>query len=163
MKLLTTFILTLLLVITGCNRQNQVTDPPCSNEIPEPDPVVVDEPAEPSLSVPHRPWQERTATYENVGLKHPTLYLEGPYEKQGSNDGYSKTWDGDSAISFVASPMIFVGNVVLWPVHMVVKPPFATQISRSDSPVQEPVHALAAEPSRAATQNVTHHEGHEVY
>ena len=148
-KILITFF-TLLLIFAGCNHQNQTMDPVCSDEIPKPEPVVVCEPMETSISVPHRGWQERTIAYENVGLKHPALYLEGPYEKQGSNDGYSKTWDSDSAISFVASPAIFVGNVIAWPVHMVLSPPCQMQVSRSDYPVAEPVHAIKTEPSRAA-------------
>ena len=143
-------VIAMLFVVAGCNRPNQATDSECNSEIAEPEPVVVDEPTEPSLSIPHRGWQERTAYYENVGLKHPTLYLEGPYEKHGSNDGYFKTWDGDSAISFVVSPVIFVGNVIVWPVHMVLTPPCQMQISRSGYPVQEPVHAIPAEPSGAA-------------
>jgi hypothetical protein len=158
MKLLTTFIITLLLVFTGCNRQNRITDSECNNEIPEPEHVVVCEPTAPSLSIPHRPWQERTVAYKNVGLKHPMLYLKGPYEKRGSNDGYFKTWDCDSAISFGVSPAIFVGNVIAWPIHLVQTPPWKKQTSRSGYPVQQPVSALPAEPSRAASKNVTRHE-----
>ncbi len=142
----------LLFIFAGCNRQNQVTDSSGNNEIPELEPVVVCEPMEKSISVPHRGWQERTVAYENVGLKHPALYLEGPYEKNGSNDGYFKTWDKDSAISFGVSPVIFVGNVIIWPIRMVQTPPWEMQISRSDFPVQDPVHALTAEPSRAASK-----------
>lgn len=161
MKLVTTFILTLLFLFTGCNRQKQMTDSECNNEFPNPELVVVDEPTEPSLSIPHRGWQERTAYYENVDVKHPALYLESPYEKKGSNDGYFKTWDRDSAISLVASPVIFVGNVIVWPVHLVLSPPWKMQTSRSVYPVQQPVSALPAEPSRAASKNSTHHEEHE--
>ena len=158
MKLLTTFILTLLLVVTGCNRQNRITDSESNSEIPEPEPVVVCEPMETSLSVQDRGWQERTVRYENVGLKHPALYLEGFYEKQGSNDGYFKTWDGDSAISFGVSPVIFVGNVIAWPIRLVQTPPWKKQVSRSGYPVQQPEHAISTEPSRAASKNGSHHE-----
>jgi len=143
-------IFALLFIFTGCN-----------SKIAEPEPVVVCEPIVESITVSHRPWQERTAAYENVGLKHPTLYLEGPLEKKGSNDGYFKTWDKDSAISFGVSPVIFVGNVIAWPVRMVQTPPWETQISRSNYPIQQPAHALAAKPSRAASKNGTHHEGYE--
>ena len=154
-------VFALLFIFAGCNRQNQVTDSSGNNEIPEPEPVVVCEPMEKSISVPHRPWQERTVAYENVGLKHPALYLEGLYGKKGSADGYFKTWDKDSAISFGVSPMIFVGNVIVWPIRMVQAPPWEMQISRSNYPVAEPLHAFAAEPSGAARKNYSNHEGHE--
>jgi len=148
----------LLFLFAGCNRQNRATDSECNADIPKPEPVAVNEPTEPPLSIPHRPWQERTVAYENVGLKHLALYLGGPYEKKGSQDGYFKTWDGDSAISLGVSPVIFVGKVIAWPVHMVFSPPWKMQISRSDYHVQQPVSALSAEPSRAASKNITHHE-----
>jgi hypothetical protein len=152
MKLFTTFILTFLFLGIGCNRQNQTAEPACSDEVATSESVTVCEEKEETINIPHRGWQERTVSYENIGLKHPALYLEGPYEKKGSNDGYFKTWDGDSAISLAASPVIFAGNVIIWPVRMFQRPPWEMQISRCDSPVAEPVHAFAAEPSRAASK-----------
>ena len=142
----------LLFLFAGCNRQNRATDSGCRDDITEPEPITVAEPTEPPLSIPHRGWQERTAAYENVGLKHPALYLEGPYENKGSNDGYFKTWDGDSAISLVASPVIFVGHVIALPVRMVQTPPWKTQVSRSDYPAAEPAHAVRTEPSGRASK-----------
>ncbi len=142
----------LLFIVAGCNHQNQVTDSSGNHEITEPELVVVCEPMEKSISVPHRPWQERTVAYENVGLKHPALYLVGPYEKKGSQDGYFKTWDTDSAISFGVSPVIFVGNVIIWPIRMVQTPPCQMQISRSDYPAAESAHAVRSEPSGQASK-----------
>lgn len=142
----------LLFLFAGCNRQNRATDSGCSDEIVEPGPVVVCEPMETSINVSHRGWQERTAAYENVGLKHPALYLESPYESKGSNDGYFKTWDGDSTISFAASPVIFVGHVIALPVRLVQTPPWKMQVSRSDYPVAEPAHAVRTEPSGRASK-----------
>ncbi|MBN1845642.1 MAG: hypothetical protein JW810_08170 [Sedimentisphaerales bacterium] len=147
-----TTVFALLALLAGCNRQNQATVPAAGDEGAALESVTVLESAEPSAGVAPRDWPERTVSYAPVGLKHPALYLEGPYEKKGSNDGYFKTWDRDSAISLAASPVIFVGKVIAWPVRLVQTPPWKMQVSRSGYPVQQPVSALPAEPSRSACQ-----------
>lgn len=97
-----------------------------------------------------RGWPEKVCYYHNVGVEHEGRYLEGPFEKQGSEDGRFNTWDWDSAISLGASPAFFVGNVVLMPASMVIAPPWQRQVSRSIYAVVEPMYELPGEPSGMA-------------
>ena len=113
----------------------------------------------PDMRLPaDRGWGEMIRFYTNVAVEHEALYLEEPLEKQGSNDGYFRTWDGDSALSLAASPAIFVGNVILLPAAMIAAPPWERQISRGDFPVVEPTFALPGEPSGMTRKEEIGHE-----
>lgn len=103
-------------------------------------------------AVAPRGWPERVLHYGNIAVEHEVLYLKGPYERYGSNDGYFKTWDWDSGFSVGASPAIFVGKTFLLPVSMIIAPPWRQQYSRSGYPVAEPAYELPVEPSGMASK-----------
>ena len=105
-----------------------------------------------------RGWGEMIRSYTNVAVEHEALYLEEPFEKQGSNDGYFRTWDGDSVLSLAASPAIFVGHVILLPAAMIAAPPWEAQTSRSIFPVVEPVYKLPGEASGMTRKEEISHE-----
>jgi hypothetical protein len=93
---------------------------------------------------------EKVCYYHNVGVEHEARYLEGPFEKEGSKDGYFNTWDWDSALALGASPAIFVGNVIALPAALIISPPWEDQVSRSVFEVVEPTHELPGEASGMA-------------
>ena len=105
-------------------------------------------------SIEERGWPERVLHYENIAVEHEVLYLEGPYERYGSNDGYFRTWDWDSGFSVGASPAIFVGKTFLLPFSMVIAPPWRQQSSRSGYPVAEPAYELPVEASGMAVKEI---------
>jgi hypothetical protein len=88
-----------------------------------------------------RSWPERTAYYQCGAVKHPTLYLYGPYETRGSADGHYRTVDADSYLATAASPVIFIANVALSPIAAILNPPWETEQNREISPL-EPMHEI---------------------
>ncbi|MCP4709710.1 MAG: hypothetical protein GY869_13880, partial [Planctomycetes bacterium] len=63
-----------------------------------------------------RGWDEQILYYQNIAVEHKTLYLKGPYEQNGSDDGYISLWDKDSAYSVAWSPVVSVGKTLVLPI-----------------------------------------------
>jgi len=105
-------------------------------------------------TIKERGWEAKTEYYENIGVRHRPVYLKGYYEKNGSNDGEFRTWHYDDAISLVASPGVFLKNVLFMPVSMANSPPWQGQESRSVYPYNpEAFDTFASEPATSAKKN----------
>jgi hypothetical protein len=109
-----------------------------------------------------RQWPEQTAHFQNIGVAHPSLYMQDIFEEKGSNDGKFNTWDWDSLFSAAGSPFIFAANVVKLPVDATISPPWKMQTDRAGYPLQSSVYELPAEPSGMAAQGTENYK-HEEY
>ena len=139
-----------LVISAGCKSQD--TPALLREQSPaEPDPPIMASPAMPYESaeptVLPRPWPGRVLYYENTDVSHLALYMQDPFEYWGSNDGVYRTWCLDDAIVGLASPAIFVGNLITLPVTAAMAPPWQSQGSRSFYPPQEPEFHLPGRPS----------------
>ena len=92
-----------------------------------------------------RGWEERVLYYQNIAMEHEALYLKGPYERAGSDDGYFSLWDKDSAYSVVWSPVAAVGKALVLPISAFLTPPWRHQYNRSDFELVEPTFYMPAE------------------
>jgi hypothetical protein len=99
-----------------------------------------------------RHWPEQTAHFQNIGVAHPSLYMQDIFEEKGGNDVKFNTWDWESLLSATGSPFIFAGNVVKLPVDATINPPWKMQSDRAGYPLQSPVYELPAEPTGMAAQ-----------
>ena len=104
--------------------------------------------------VADRGWDERVLYYQNIAAEHKTLYLKGPYEQTGSNDGYFSLWDKDSAYSVAWSPVVAVGKTLVLPISMFLTPPWKHHYNRSDFPLVEPTFYMPAEVAGMAANEV---------
>ncbi|MBN2376959.1 MAG: hypothetical protein JXD22_11185 [Sedimentisphaerales bacterium] len=92
-----------------------------------------------------RGWGEHYAYFAGLDVKHYPLYMTDPHYLADSEDGYFKTWDGESALDTVAGPIVFLGNVLALPVAAAFDPPWKTQTSRGQFPIAEPTHEIPLE------------------
>lgn len=99
-----------------------------------------------------RGWGEHHAYFAGLDVEHYPLYMTDPHFLADSEDGYFKTWDGDSALDTVAGPAVFLGNVLAIPVAAAFDPIWQTQTSRGHFPIAEPVHEIPLELS-SMTEN----------
>lgn len=104
--------------------------------------------------VKDRGWNETTAHYQNVAVKHDALYLKGPYETTGGDNVYDKLTREDLK-ALVICPGDYLINVATWPVALCRQPPWTAEYSRSIYP-QEPA---AFEPM-VLRQELSPHESH---
>ena len=91
-----------------------------------------------------RGWDESSASYHSGDVEHLALYLQDPFERRGSNDGYFQTWCLDDVVAAFNGPTIFFGQTVGLPVAAVVAPPWQEACSDGNVAGTEPVYVLPA-------------------
>jgi len=139
-----------LVLMTGCKSQNaRQVAVPLDVQIAQ-----VEQPYGYEPLIADRGWDERILYYQNIATEHETLYLKGPYEQTGSDDGYFQTWDKDSAYSLAWSPVVAVGKTLILPISVVLTPPWEHQYYRSDFPLVEPTFYMPAEVAGMAENEV---------
>ena len=114
--------------------------------------------AEPSVAteervVADRGWPEQVRYFENVGMGHPSLYLDSFYEGGWGNDGNFNTWDGASGLAVGTELGLFGVDVALMPISMTVARPWQEQVSRSVFVEAEPGHRLVGAMSGAVSSS----------
>ena len=143
----------LLLFAVGCSRssvQGQAT----SNE-PAPAPVTVNMPraeepgAKPAASPTSvgRGWTDAQANYQTLGVRHWQLYLESPFERDGSTNGQWETWGLEDVVATTADPAIFLGRIIASPVRVALNHPWSCETSRSVFDAADPTYEQPETPS----------------
>ena len=132
---LTILLSGLLLLGIGCSQSGMQGEAANTTTAPETlDMSAVEEPgAEPAASptVDGRGWSDAQATYETLGVRHWQLYLESPFERDGSTNGRWETWGLEDVVATAADPAIFLGQIVAVPVSASLKNPWTCETSRS--------------------------------
>lgn len=134
--------------VMGCGKilsgeKNTADDDPLVEMLVKSEPMVENS----GPKVFNRNWEEITLEYPESSVEHTTLYLQGPFEHQGSEDGKFENWGVDDILSMLASPAIFIGNVILTPIEAIITPPWNSARSRGDLPILEPAYELDAKGS----------------
>ena len=133
--------------------------PIAAPEIAEADPATLDTPIrQHAFNFAVRSWPPSRVYYGNGAVKHPILYLAGPYEARGSRDGYFRTMDSDSLLSVLISPTAYIANIALLPITLVFTPPWQMQQSRAGQIVLEPRHEIPAICSQMTAKQYHRHE-----
>ena len=150
--MLTIVLSGVLLLALGCSRAS-VQDQSANNKpgaeaiaIPrDEEPVVAKSPA--GLGVAGRGWSDAQANYETIGVRHWQLYIESPYEKDGSTNGRWETWGLEDAVATAAEPAIFLGKIIASPVSAALNHPWSCETSRSTFAPTDPTFEQPETPS----------------
>lgn len=146
-----TFASLLPIFVTGC--KSSWIDSLCPKAEIEHQAAGIADAGTTEISVRAWSWPETVAYFQNGAVEHPTVYLEGCFQRHGSMDQQFGTWRPDDAISMVASPAIFVGNIITFPIDAVSRRPWQKNYSRSVFPVEKPTYEMPGSISPNAKEN----------
>ena len=141
----------LLLLGVGCSQSSMQSEAannepaPATIEIPAAEEPGAKEPASPTVI--GRGWSDAQADYQTVGVRHWQLYLESPFERDGSTNGRWETWGLEDIVAAAADPAIFLGNIVALPVSASLKNPWTCDTSRSTFAPTDPTYQQPETPS----------------